>query len=161
VFEIARAAASLRGDDPDDIDFECRLPNAFLADPPLEQVVAESIEVGSRGSFKRFNYQLSFFRTNSKNDIIFQTTGRGRGLFSNVDNTRRQGIESSIAGKYQRLSWAASYSYIKATFEDDFIVLSPNHPLANSKGNISVVTRRYNPGNTRASIQIRVRNSDH
>ena len=138
VFEIARAAASLRGDDPDDIDFECRLPNAFLADPPLDQVVAESIEVGSRGSFKRLNYQLSFFRTNSKNDIIFQTTGRGRGLFSNVDNTRRQGIESSIAGKYHRLSWATSYSYIKATFEDDFIVLSPNHPLANSKGNISV-----------------------
>ena len=146
VFEIARAAASLRGDDPDDIDFECRLPNAFLADPPLEQVVAESIEVGTRGSFNLFNYQLSFFRTNSKNDIIFQTTGRGKGLFSNVENTRRQGIESSITGKFQRLSWVASYSYIRATFEDNFIVLSPNHPLASSKGNISVSRGDTIPG---------------
>lgn len=146
VFEIARTAASLRGDDPDDIDFECRLPNAFLADPPLEQVVSESIEVGTRGVFNLFNYQLSFFRTNSKNDIIFQTTGRGKGLFSNVDNTRRQGVESSIGGDFERLSWVASYSYIRATFEDNFIVLSPNHPLANSKGNISVARGDTIPG---------------
>ena len=27
------------GDDPDDVNFECRLPNAFLADPPLDDVV--------------------------------------------------------------------------------------------------------------------------
>ena len=138
VFDIARAAAEARGADPDDIDLECRLPNAFLADPPLEQVVAEALEVGARGSFSLIDYRLSFFRTNNKNDIIFQTTGRGKGLFSNVDNTRRQGIESSINGVTNRLSWTASYSYISATFEDNFVVLSPNHPFANSKGNILV-----------------------
>ena len=30
-------------------EFECRLPNAFLADPPLDDVVARSFELGSRG----------------------------------------------------------------------------------------------------------------
>ena len=35
-------------DDPDDIDFECRLPNAFVADPPLEQVVSKNREIGYR-----------------------------------------------------------------------------------------------------------------
>ncbi len=138
VFDVARSAAEARDEDPDDIDLECRLPNAFLADPPLGQVVAESVEVGTRGTLSHFNYQLSFFRTNNKNDIIFQTTGRGKGLFSNVDNTRRQGIESSITGVIHGLSWVVSYSFIKATFEDNFRVLSPNHPMANSVGDIFV-----------------------
>ena len=30
VFELAVKFAVERGDDPDDVDFECRLPNAFL-----------------------------------------------------------------------------------------------------------------------------------
>src|SRR5690606_19821567 len=32
-------------------DAPCNLPNAFLADPPLDQVVAKSFEVGFRGVF--------------------------------------------------------------------------------------------------------------
>lgn len=146
VFTIARAAAEARGDDPDDVDLECRLPNAFLADPPLEQVVAESIEFGTRGSLDFVDYQLSFFRTNNKNDIIFQTTGRGKGLFSNVDNTRREGIESSLKGNIRQFSWLVSYSWIKATFEDNFKVLSPNHPLANADGDIFVQKGDSIPG---------------
>ena len=146
VFTIARAAAEARGEDPDDIDLECRLPNAFLADPPLEQVVAESIEFGTRGSLDFVDYQLSFFRTNNKNDIIFQTTGRGKGLFSNVDNTRREGIETSLKGNIRKFSWVVSYSFIKATFEDDFRVLSPNHPLANADGDIFVQKGDSIPG---------------
>ena len=40
----------------------CSLPNAFLADPPLEQVVTESWEGGFRGTIKNnIEYQLGFF----------------------------------------------------------------------------------------------------
>ena len=42
----------------------CNLPNAFLADPPLEQVVATSIEGGLRGSTEHgMRWQLGAFHT--------------------------------------------------------------------------------------------------
>ena len=138
VFEIARAAASARGDDPDEVNFECRLPNAFLADPPLEHVVAKSWEFGLRGKVGRLRHQLGFFRTRNENDIIFQTTGRSTGLFANVDATLRQGIETAFSGQWQELDWSLSYSYIDASFEQDFIALSPTHDFANDDGEILV-----------------------
>ncbi len=138
VFEIARAAASARGDDPDEVDFECRLPNAFLADPPLDEVVAKSWEFGLRGKHGRFRHHLGFFRTRNENDIIFQTTGRSTGLFANVDATRRQGVETAFDGQWRDIEWSLSYSYIEASFEQDFVALSPTHDFANDDGEIRV-----------------------
>ncbi len=146
VFETARAFAIAEGEDPDDIDFECRLPNAFLADPPLDEVVAKTVEFGIRGTWGPLRHRLGYFRTENQDDIIFQTTGRGTGLFANVDETRREGFESAFAASYGKLSWAASYSYIKATFEDDFLALSPNHPFANDDGEIAVASGDDIPG---------------
>ncbi|MEX2375597.1 MAG: TonB-dependent receptor [Dehalococcoidia bacterium] len=146
VFQTARAFALAAGEDPDDIDFECRLPNAFLADPPLDDVVARTVESGLRGSWNALRYRLGYFRTNNEDDILFQTTGRGTGLFANVDETRREGFESAFAARWDKLSMALSYSYIKATFEDDFMVLSPNHPRANDDGEILVSSGDDIPG---------------
>ncbi len=129
VFNVARAAAIADGEDPDDIEFECRLPNAFLADPPLEQVVTKSFEIGARGNINGVNYHVGFFHSENNNDILFQTTGRATGLFANVDKTRRLGFESAFNGSVGKLDWFLAYSYLEATFEDDFEVLSPNHPF--------------------------------
>jgi outer membrane receptor protein involved in Fe transport len=138
VFDLAAAFAVADGEDPGDIDFECRLPNAFLADPPLDDVVARSFEVGSRGFIYDSIYSLGFFHTTNKDDILFQTTGRSTGLFANVDETRRMGVESSLSGQWRNLNWMLAYSYIDATFEDNFIALSPNHDFANEDGEINV-----------------------
>ena len=138
VFEIARAAASARGEDPDEVDFECRLPNAFLADPPLDDVVAKSYELGIRGDIGPVNHRFGLFRTRNENDIIFQTTGRSTGLFANVDATIRQGVESAVAGSWDALDWSMSYSYIEATFDADFKALSPTHDFADANGEIRV-----------------------
>jgi len=119
-------------------DFECRLPNAFLADPPLDQVVTESFELGARGRLGIADYHLGFFRSTNNDDIIFQTTGRATGLFANVDETRRQGVETSLRGSLGPLRWFANYTYLEATFEDEFAALSPNHPFANEEGEIAV-----------------------
>lgn len=146
VFEVARAAAIARGDDPDDIDFECRLPNAFLADPPLDDVVAKSVEAGLRGELVGVRHRLGYFRTVNHDDIIFQTTGRGTGLFANVDETKREGFESAFVGALGALDWALAYSYVRATFEDDFRVLSPNHPLADEAGELAVSAGDRLPG---------------
>ena len=57
VFTRAVIAARNEGED-DDVEFECRLPNAFLADPPLEDVVTKSFEAGLRGSMGLVDYHL-------------------------------------------------------------------------------------------------------
>lgn len=147
VFELAQAFAQAQGENPDDVDFECRLPNAFLADPPLDDVVTKSIEAGIRGNISAGHYQLSLFRSKNHDDILFQTTGRATGLFANVDQTRRQGIELSVDRRFARVDAYASVSLLEATFEDHFFALSPNHPNANSEGEIEV-----SPGHRLPSI---------
>jgi outer membrane receptor protein involved in Fe transport len=146
IFELAVANAIAEGEDPDDVDFECRLPNAFLADPPLEQVVARSYELGARWNLDKLDIHLGFFHTTNNDDIIFQTTGRSTGLFANVDKTRRLGFESSFNGNWRNLDWFLAYSYIEATFEAPFEALSPNHPFAGDGGTIQVRAGDRLPG---------------
>ena len=146
VFDLAVAFAIEAGEDPADVDLECRLPNAFLADPPLDDVIAKSFELGSRGFLGDVGYSLGLFHTLNKDDILFQTTGRSTGLFANVDQTRRAGIESSLQGQWQAFSWLMAYSFIEATFEDSFKALSPNHAFADDEGEIRVRSGDRIPG---------------
>ena len=146
VFELAQAFAEAAGEDPDDIEFECRLPNAFLADPPLNDVVTKSLEVGLRADWLGANFQFSLFRARNHDDILFQTTGRSTGLFANVDATVRQGLEFSVQHRQGSWQWLGSFSYIQARFDDNFLALSPNHPDANSDGEISVRAGDRLPG---------------
>ncbi|MDA0804259.1 MAG: TonB-dependent receptor [Proteobacteria bacterium] len=153
VFEVAQRFAIERGDDPDDIDFECRLPNAFLADPPLEQVVAKNFELGARGTLAlplaaigSMRYEIGLFNTTNRDDILFQTTGRSTGLFANVEKTRRRGFEGKILGSKGALNWMLAYSHIEATFEADFNALSPNHDFADDEGEIAIFKGDSIPG---------------
>src|SRR5690606_8099376 len=99
-----------------------------------------------RGSWNDIQYRAGLFRSENRDDIIFQTTGRATGLFGNVDKTRRQGAELAVSGQWQALDWFASYSYLEATFEAPFMALSPNHPSANSDGEIQVRSGDRIPG---------------
>ena len=146
VFELAQQYAEADGEDPDDIEFECRLPNAFLADPPLDDVVTRSVELGMRMTFSDIRYTLGLFSATNDDDIIFQTTGRATGLFANVDQTHRWGFEMGLSGMLGALDWYASYSFVQATFEDDFMVLSPHHPNANANGELAVQAGDRMPG---------------
>jgi outer membrane receptor protein involved in Fe transport len=101
----------------------CKLPNAFLADPPLKPVVARTWEVGARGKLPRGDalaWNASLFRTDLENDILFLVvrTG-GSGFFQNVGGTRRQGAELGLSGAWKRLTYFASYAYVAATYESD------------------------------------------
>lgn len=154
VFDLAVAYAVAAGEDADDVDFECRLPNAFLADPPLDAVVAKSIELGARGFLGDTSYSLGLFSTANHDDILFQTTGRSTGLFANVDKTRRRGVEASLAGQWQALRWLAGYSYIDAIFADDFQALSPNHRFADDDGEINVRRGDRIPGIPRNQFKL-------
>lgn len=114
-------------------DAPCNLPNAFLADPPLDQVIAKSWEGGLRGTiWQNLRWHVGGYRTVNHDDILFQTTGGATanvGFFDNVGDTRRTGIELSFSQHLSKIHWSLEYSLVKATFEDSFIINSPNHPV--------------------------------
>ncbi|AFJ01461.1 TonB-dependent receptor [Methylophaga frappieri] len=110
----------------------CSYPNAFLADPPLDDVVARTIEAGLRGQQDAIGWSAGVFYTELKDDLFFfpsvedadEVTPDPRlsiGNFDNIDKTARAGIELALFGGHERLSWFANYSYIRATFEDEFV----------------------------------------
>ncbi|MDT8407936.1 MAG: TonB-dependent receptor, partial [Methylococcales bacterium] len=118
----------------------CRLPNAFIADPPLEQVVAKTFETGFRGDLNKLinrgqlNWNTTFFHTVNNNDIIFQRGGDSisEGFFDNVGETRRFGVEAGLNAFYPGLfsdidDWhfTANYTYLRAQFLDGFRIQDP------------------------------------
>ena len=117
----------------------CRLPNAFLADPPLKQVVARTLEAGLRGTAGAVDWQLTTFATRSDDDILFVSAGRlaSDGYFDNVGATLRRGFEASLEGVHPRSRWALHYTLLDATFREPFSVPSVNHPSAEG-GRIAV-----------------------
>ena len=112
----------------------CTLPNTFLADPPLSQVVARTYEAGLRGRLRDdVQWNVGAFYTTNSNDIIFQATGGitgNQGFFANVGDTRRTGIELGVSGDWEKLLWFMNYSLVHATFADPFVSSSPAHPDA-------------------------------
>lgn len=116
-----------------DEDDPCRLPNAFLSDPPLEQVVASTLEAGLRGHTVAIDWHAGFFRTTSRDDILFVSAGAltGQGYFDNVGRTRREGIELNVSGEAGNgLRWFGNYTYLDATFLEYLVFSSPNNPAA-------------------------------
>lgn len=110
----------------------CSYPNAFLADPPLEDVVARTVEAGLRGQEGAIGWNAGVFYTELKDDLFFfpsvedldEVTPDPRlsiGNFDNIDKTARAGLELGLFGSHERLNWFANYSYIRATFEDEFV----------------------------------------
>jgi outer membrane receptor protein involved in Fe transport len=145
-------------------DAPCKLPNDFVADPDLKQVVARSVEAGFRGVIDTpwqgsTHWQAGLFRTRNQNDILFQATGGAQsneGFFANVGDTRRQGAELSLNGKLfdNQLDWYANYSYIDATFQTPFLENSVNNPNADDDGLIQVNRGDRIPGVPRQAIKL-------
>ena len=105
----------------------CRLPNAFAGDPPLNQVVAKTYEGGLRGSLTQdIKWSFAAYRAQNTDDIQFISAGggSGAGFFDNVGKTRRVGFDAAINGNVDRFSWALGYSFVRATYESDFLIAS-------------------------------------
>ena len=110
----------------------CNLPNAFVADPPLDPVVARTYEFGARGTLPvgdELKWSVSFFRTDLNDDIQFTVveTGGG-GFFQNIAKTRRQGVEVGLQGAWKRLKYFLSYAYVDATYQTDVTLASVTEP---------------------------------
>jgi outer membrane receptor protein involved in Fe transport len=130
--------------DPED---PCRLPNAFVADPPLAQVVARTWEGGIRGRGSDVTWNASLFRTATRDDIMFISSGplTNTGHFQNVGDTVRQGAELAATGAVSAARWSVAYSLVRALFHSPLTLSSPNHPDA-VDGEIAVAEGSRIPG---------------
>ncbi len=134
----------------------CSLTNFFIADPPLEQVVAKSFELGASGSHQRgawaIDWLLSGYRTTNTNDIQYVASDiRGRAFFRNIGQTRRQGIEATLKARTGGFQLSASYAFIDATYRSPITLSSPSNPEADEEGLIEVVRGNRLPGLPRHS----------
>jgi iron complex outermembrane receptor protein len=128
----------------------CQLPYVYLADPPLQKVVSQTVETGARGRIDPFlQWSGAIYRTDLQNDIQFITSGSSTGnvgYFQNVGPTRRQGIELMGSAHWGELTLTLRYSYIDATFRSTFVAASANNSTADANGAIVVHPRDRIPG---------------
>lgn len=136
----------------------CKLPNAFLADPPLDQVVSKTWEAGVRGRPSAgWQWNASIFRTDLRDDIQFVSSGGAinAGFFRNVGETRREGLELGVRRKINALTLSAQYGYVAATFESPFTINSPSNSAADAGGDIQVQAGDRIPGIPKHTLKLR------
>jgi len=142
-----------------DPDAPCKLPNDFLADPPLHEVISKTVEVGARGTLgKLTRWSASVYRTRLENDIEFISSGAGAtnaGYFANVGNTRRQGVELGLETQLQPVTLTVRYTFLDATFQSAFSESSPANSSADADGIIQVAPGNRIPANPRHILKFR------
>jgi outer membrane receptor protein involved in Fe transport len=136
----------------------CKLPNSFLADPPLKKVVAKTIELGARGKRGDTSWSASIYRTDLLDDIQFVSSGGAinAGFFQNVGKTSRQGIELMAASKWGPIGISARYGFIDATYRSGFVEHSPANSSADAGGDIAVASGSRIPSIPRHTLRVRI-----
>jgi outer membrane receptor protein involved in Fe transport len=136
----------------------CKLPNAFLSDPPLRPVLARTFEAGARGRRGPLSWSGAVYRTELRDDIQFISSGTvasNAGYFRNVGTTRRQGFELGASGHLRGFMLTAGYALLDATYRSGFTVNSPVNTSADGGGLIAVRKDKRIPGLPRHSLKLR------
>jgi len=122
----------------------CNLPNALVSDPPLKQVVTRTFEAGVRGTMENnLHWSVDWFRGENHNDLLFVASEQtGFGYFINFGQTRRQGAEVDLNGRWRRLTLGGGYTFLSATYQSSQTVdggsNSTNDGGLGQDGNITV-----------------------
>jgi outer membrane receptor protein involved in Fe transport len=125
-------------------------------DPPLDQVVAKTYDFGARGYLiDSIKWNASIYHTMNHRDIQFVRAPQPNfGYFDNVGRTKRQGLDLGLNGQQDQFRWNASYSYIRATYDNDLEFVS----LQNSSsvgGVIAVQKGDYLPSIPKHQVKLR------
>jgi iron complex outermembrane recepter protein len=131
-----------------DPELPCRFPLGFVADPPLQQVVAHTIEIGARGKAATLvggdklslDWSADLYGAKNENDIIFVTTGPllGSGYFANAGQTQRLGSDLSLKGSWRKVDIRVNYAFVQPTYQSNLLLPSQFNPGANPLGFITV-----------------------
>ena len=121
----------------------CKYPNQMAADPHLKQVVAKTYEIGGQTLLaNNLKLNLSAYRSENSNDIQFVFASGSLGYFSNVGQTRRIGLDTSLSGFYNDFNWTAGYSYVDATYQSSLDL--PNEVNSSAANNVIKVSKGDN-----------------
>ena len=137
-------------------DNPCLLPSAMADDPPLKQVVAKTYDFGTRGNLtENIKWNASIYHAMNHSDIQFIRApgSSSRGYYSNIGRTERQGLDLGLSGQMDKFRWNTSYSFIRATFDDELTLLS--NPNSEAPGSSTPATRNQiyvKPGDRLPSI---------
>jgi iron complex outermembrane recepter protein len=137
----------------------CKLPNNFLADPPLKKIVSKTLEAGARGKVSAdTSWNAAIFRTDLHDDLQFVSSNGvavNAGYFQNVGTTRRQGLE--LGGKTQLgpVALTLHYSFIDASYRTGFVENSPSNSSADVNGAIDVRRGDRIPSIPRHALKLR------
>lgn len=116
------------------------LPNAFSADPPLQPVISKTWEAGLRNdSHSALRWKGAFFLSHLYNDIYLNQVNSTQGYFSNIGQTQREGLEFSLQGQSDRYDYAASLTYVNATFQSSFTPANTNNSNCTVNGPCTLV----------------------
>ncbi len=105
-------------------DNPCLIESFLTDDPPLNQVVGRTGEIGLRGqgvwNGGLYTWGAGLFRTLASDDILPVTLtsgGASRIFFKNAGDTLRQGVE--LSGTYETRRWSVygSYAFVDATLD--------------------------------------------
>jgi outer membrane receptor protein involved in Fe transport len=131
-----------------DPNLPCRFPLGFVSDPPLQQVIAHTIEIGARGRTATpvggnrlaLDWSAELYGARNENDIIFVTSGPllGQGFFANAGTTQRLGADALVNAHWRRFELHAGYGFVLPTFASNLLLPSRFNPGANAAGFIPV-----------------------
>jgi len=132
----------------------CMIDNFLVADPPLKQIVARTVEAGIKGNNQiswlgqgKLDWSVSYYRTENQNDIYsVPSIVIGLGYYTNAGDTLRQGVDAGLTYTNDKLDVYANYSYIEAIFLTPVLLASPYNPYADANGNIHVEPGDNLPG---------------
>jgi outer membrane receptor protein involved in Fe transport len=136
----------------------CLLPAAMADDPPLKQVIAKTYDFGARGYLTdSIKWNASIYHTMNHRDIQFlrAPTVLNHGYFANVGRTERQGLDLGLAGQLDQFKWNASYSFIRATYDNDMEFTSLANSSADPDGNITIKKGNYLPSIPKHQLKLR------
>ena len=136
----------------------CRLPNAFVSDPPLSAVRARTLEAGlRRDTGGGQGLSLALYRTTLSDDLSFVASGAASaGYFRNAGATVRQGLE--INARAARGPWQlqALYALVDAHTGSDLVLPAPANTSADASGNITVPAGSRLPNIPRQLLVLRL-----
>ena len=105
----------------------CNLPTQMADDPPLNQVVAKTLEGGVSGKVtKDTSWNMSIYHAINHDDILFvyANASNGLGYFTNVDETTRKGLDVGVSTKFNKLSLNFNYGFVMAQYGTNFTLVS-------------------------------------
>ena len=109
----------------------CQLPFELGPDPPLKPVTSDTWQAGFRMLKDRAQAEVAAFWSEVRDDI-FNVTDLDtptRGFFTNLDRTRRVGVEASLAlvplATVAPLTVNAAVGWTRATFQSEAVLSAP------------------------------------